>query len=346
MRRPQLGPQGGFDLCGSAGLEDRRLEAMVARFQRPQRLLQGFLECAPNGHGLAYRLHLGGQGGIRLRELFEGKARYFDHTVVDSRFERCRRDTGNIIADFVQRVAHRQLGGNFRDRKASRLGGQGRTPRHPWVHLDHHHVAIGRVDGKLDVRAPGFDPNRPDDTHRRIAHVLILFITQRLRRCDGDAVTSVHTHGIDIFDGTDNHDIIRQVTHDFQLILFPAQDRCFDEDLVLRTRGQAPGDVLCEFLQRMGDIPSRTAQRERGPNDQRQPQLGEHVWRFVSAGDARTAWDDETNILHDLLEQVAVLGLLDGFEFRPNQFDPVMLEHSCVSQSHRQIEGRLPTHSR
>src|SRR5262245_183375 len=114
---------------------------------------------------------------------------------------------------------------------------------------------------------------------------------------------------------------------------------------MLRTCGQTPGDGLLEFLQRMGDIPSCTAQRERGPNDQWQPQLCEHVWRFVSAGNARTAGDDETNILHDLLEQVAVLGLLDGFEFGPNELDPVALErseeHTSELQSLRHLVCRL-----
>ena len=78
----------------------------MPRLQRTHGLLQRFLERASDGHGLADRLHLGGQRGIGLWEFLEGEARHFDHTVVDGGLERRWGDAGNIIGDFVQQVAH------------------------------------------------------------------------------------------------------------------------------------------------------------------------------------------------------------------------------------------------
>src|SRR5690606_39466599 len=51
------------------------VETGEAGFQRAQRLLQAFLEGAADGHGLAHRLHRGGEPVIGALELFERKAR-------------------------------------------------------------------------------------------------------------------------------------------------------------------------------------------------------------------------------------------------------------------------------
>ncbi len=48
---------------------------------------------------------------------------------------------GDVVAQFVQRVAHRQLGRDLGDREAGGLGGQCRGARHARVHLDHDHAA-------------------------------------------------------------------------------------------------------------------------------------------------------------------------------------------------------------
>src|SRR5262245_23862301 len=96
----------------------------------------------------------------------------------------------------------------------------------------------------------------------------------------------------------------------------------------------------------MGDISSRATEGEGGTNDQRQAKLGEHPRRFISTRDAHTTRHDETNFLHDLLEQVAIFCLLDGLQFGTNQLDPVALQYARFGQSHCQVEGRLTAHRR
>ena len=75
---------------------------------------------------------------------------------------------GDVVGDFIEGVAHGQLGGKLGDREARGLGSQGGTARHPGVHFNHNHIAGLRVHRKLDVGAAGFHPNFADDLDRGI----------------------------------------------------------------------------------------------------------------------------------------------------------------------------------
>src|SRR5882672_4143879 len=104
--------------------------------------------------------------------------------------------------------------------------------------------------------------------------------------------------------------------------------------------------MLLKLLDRAGDIAPRPSQGKGGPNDQGQAKLGEHLRRFVSVRDTHTAWHDEPNLLHDLLEQVAIFGFLDRLQFGANELDPIALKHPRFCQGHGQVEGSLTAHSR
>ena len=59
----------------------------VALLDRAQRLLQRLGEVAADRHGLADRLHRGGQRRVGRRELLEREPRHLDHDVVQRRLE-------------------------------------------------------------------------------------------------------------------------------------------------------------------------------------------------------------------------------------------------------------------
>ena len=227
-------------------------------FQRTHGLVQGLLKRPPNRHGLTHGLHLRREGAIGIGKFFKGEARGLDHAIVDCRLERRRRLFGNVIGNFIQRVAHSELGRDFGNRKASGLGGQGRAARHAGIHLNDDEFTVVGAHGKLNVRAPGLHPNGADDADRGVSHALILFIRQRLRRCYGDAIAGMHAHGIDVFNRADDHHIIRQVPHDFQFVLFPTENRLFQEHFMPWTRRQAPVHKPFELLNVVGNIAAHT----------------------------------------------------------------------------------------
>ena len=94
------------------------------QIQRLQPFEQRFLERAPNRHHFADALHLRSQCWVNAGELLERPAGDFGHHVVNTRLERRHRGAGNVVADFVQRVPHRQQRRNLGNGEARRFAGQ------------------------------------------------------------------------------------------------------------------------------------------------------------------------------------------------------------------------------
>ena len=66
--------------------------------QAAQGFLQRLLECPADGHRLADRLHLRGQGRIGVGEFLEIPARHLGYDVVDGRLEASRRLARDVVA--------------------------------------------------------------------------------------------------------------------------------------------------------------------------------------------------------------------------------------------------------
>ena len=220
------------------------VEAGQAGFQRAQRLLQAFGEGAADRHRLADRFHRRGQHRLGAGKFLEGKARNFGDDVIDGRLERCRRGAaGDVVGDFVERVADRELGRDFGDRKAGRLRGQRRRARHARIHFDDDQPAIGRIDRELHIGAAGLDADLAQHRDRGVAHDLIFLVGQRQRRRDGDGIAGMHAHRIDVLDRADDDAIVVLVAHHLHLELFPAEYRFLDQHFAGR-RGVEPRSTI------------------------------------------------------------------------------------------------------
>ncbi len=167
------------------------IEAVQPGLHAAQALLQGLGEAAADRHRLANRLHAGGQHRWRAGKFLEGEARDLHHDVVDGRLEARRCHAGDVVDQFVERVADGKLRRDLGDRESGGLRCECRGARHPRVHLDHHHAAIGRVDRELHVGAAGVDADLAQAGDRGVAHPLVFLVGQasapaprsRNRRC-------------------------------------------------------------------------------------------------------------------------------------------------------------------
>ncbi len=212
-------------------LECVRPETKSPDLQGPNGLLKGLLKGPPYGHGLTHRLHGCGQYVFSTWKFFKGPARDFDHAVINSRLKGGKRFTGDIIGDFIQGISNSEFGSYLGNGEAGSLGGQGRTSGYPGIHLNDHHLAIFRVNSKLDVGTAGLHANFPDNGNGCIAHGLIFSVCEGLRRGHGNAVTCVNTHGIKIFNGADDDHIVLEVPHDLQFIFLPSYEGFLYNDL-------------------------------------------------------------------------------------------------------------------
>ena len=211
------------------------VQAVGANFEAAQRLLERLLEGAADRHDLAHRLHLRGQVVVGLRELLEREARNLGDDVVDRGLEaRRRRPARDLVAQFVERVADGKLGGDLGDREAGRLRRQRRRARHARVHLDHDHAAVAWIDRELHVRAAGIHADLAQDRDARVAHDLVFLVGQCLGRRDGDRVTRVDTHRVEVLDRAHDDAVVRLVADHFHFELFPANQRLLDQQFARR----------------------------------------------------------------------------------------------------------------
>src|SRR5208283_1550132 len=238
-----LGMRSDQALCENFGLDFMRPHAL-ARIERANSLLQGFFEGAADGHHFADGFHLRPKRFVGAGEFFELPLRNFYDDIVERGLEASWSLTRDVVGNLVERIADGKLGGNFRNRETRGLRRQRRRARDAWVHFDHHHASGRRIDAELNIRSSGFDADLADHGNRRIAHHLILAIGERLRRGDGDGVSGVHAHGIEVFNRADDDDVVFGVAHHLEFVLFPAEDGFFDQALMHGREIEAAGENL------------------------------------------------------------------------------------------------------
>ena len=95
-----------------------------------------------------------------------------------------------------------------------------------------------------------------------IPHLLIFPVCQRLDRRDGDAITGVDTHRVNVFNGADDDDVVCSVSHHFQFKFLPANDRFFDEEFVDGAERDAGGYHFLVFFDIIGDAAACAAEGE------------------------------------------------------------------------------------
>jgi hypothetical protein len=154
--------------------------------------------------------------------------------------------------------------------------------------------AIGKpvaFDAELDVAPAGVDADAADDVDADVPHVLVLAVGQRQCGGDGDRVTRVHAHRVDVLDRADDDRVVRVVAHELELVLLPAQDRLLEQDLGRRARLQPVADEADEVCFGVREARAQAAHGERRADDERVPEVLRELLRLlqgvrdVAAGD-------------------------------------------------------------
>ena len=88
------------------------------------------------------------------------------------------------------------------------------------------------MDGELHVGTAGIDADFAQHRDGGVAHQLVFLVSQRLRRCHGDGIAGVHTHGSRFSMEQTMMQLSWWSRHHLHLELFPANEALFDEQLV------------------------------------------------------------------------------------------------------------------
>ena len=319
----------------------RRLEGVAVHFQRSHRLEQGLLERTTHRRHLAHRLHGGAQPRVGAGKLLEREAGNLHHHVVERGFERGRGGAGDVVDDLVQPPPEGDLGGDAGDREAGRLGGQRRRTRDPRVHLDDHVAAVGRVDRELDVGPAGGHTHRVEHRACGVAQDLELSVGEGLGGSDGDRITGVDSHRVEIFDRADDHEGARRVAHHLELELLPTEHGGLHQDLVGGGGLEPLGQKRLKGLAIMGDAATPTSEREGGAENRGQADAVEGLQALLDRAYGGRGQHGEPHLLHRGSEGLTVFGKADRANLRAEQANPESLENPRLLQLHRQVEGGL-----
>ena len=109
---------------------------------------------------------------------------------------------------------------------------------------------------------------------------------------------------------------------------------------------EAAADDRLELRLGADDAAALAAERERGPDDERQPDLGDRGARVLDRVGDRAPRHAQPGLSHRLAEQLAVLGAFDRVVVGADQLDAVALERAVLVQRLGQVERGLPAERR
>ena len=303
-------------------------------------LHHGSLEAVANAHHLAGGHHLGAQRFVGVDELIKGPLRVLDHDVVQRRLKAGAGLAGDIVGDLVQRVANGDLGSHLGNGITGGLGSQCGRAGHTGVDLDDRVIVAVRFQGELAVAA-ALDAQLGDDIQSSGAQHLVFVVGQGLGGSHNHRVAGVDAHRVQVLHVTHGDHVALVVAHDLILDLFPAGDALFHKDLMDGGKAQAVGADLDELFAGLADAAAGAAHGEGGADDDR-------VADAVGAGQSvlqrfhHLRGDDGLmQLFHGLLEQLAVLGTVDGLGLAGQQTDAGAVQIAGAGQLHGQIQAHL-----
>ena len=311
------------DLRAAHRLEERRLKGGCDR------------------HDLTGRLHLRAELAGCARELVKRPLRKLDDHIVERGLKAGAGLARDVVADLVKREPERDLGGDLGDRIAGCLGGERRGTRHTRVDLDDRIVKAVRIEGKLAV-APADDAERRNDVERRRAEHLIFLVREGQRGRHDDGIAGVDADGIDIFHRADGDDVAACVAHGLKLDLFPAVDILLYEDLRDRRGVKPTARDGAQLVRAVSDAAARAAEREGGADDDGIADAVGNGKRGVRVARDVRGNDRLADRLHRVLEELSVLGAVDGVHICADEAHTVRVEKPGFIELHREGQTRLP----
>ena len=194
---------------------------------------------------------------------------------------------------------------------------------------------------ELDVGAAGLDADLANDSDGGVAHLLILAVGKGLRRSDGNRIAGVHAHGIEVLDRADDDDVVFRVTHYLEFVLFPTQNRFFDESLVHGREIESAGEDFEHLFAVIRDTAARAAQREARAHNHGEADLAREFQAILQIVHQQRLRHVEADLLHGVFEEEAVFGFLDGLDAGADQLDVVLFQNAAVGKFDGEVERGL-----
>ena len=331
---------GGQPLPQRRAGQRRRVQGIQTGLRSADGLHQRFLKPLPDRHHLPGRLHLRAKAAGRSLKFVERPFRILDHHVIQRRLEAGAGFAGDIVDNFIQRIAQRDPGGDFGDGIAGCLAGQRGRTGYPRVDFDHRVLKGIRVERELAV-APADNPQCFNHPQGGGPQHLIFPVGKGQRRRDDNAVPGMNSNGVDIFHGTDSNRVSRRIPHGLELNFLPSGNTSFHQNLMDRRGIQACPGNPAQFILIASDSAAAASQRVGRTDNHRVADPPGSCQRShqILRGFRRHA--RLADLPHGVPEALPVFGFFDGFHGRAQQSDAEFIQGSVSAQLHGQCQGGL-----
>src|SRR5208337_1179292 len=138
----------------------------------------------------------------------------------------------------------------------------------------------------------------------------------------------MNTHRIEVFNGTDDDDVVFLVPHHFKLILFPPDHRLLHKHLVDRAELQSLLKEFTIFFNVICNPSSCTPQSECRPEDDRKTKMLYNIKSVLDGGYCCALRDFQSDVPHCLFKQLPVFSFPDRMQLRTYQLHLVAVQHT------------------
>ena len=156
----------------------------------------------------------------------------------------------------------------------------------------------------------------------------------------------MHAHRVQVLHGAHGDGVALAVPHHLELDLLPPGDGLLHQDLGDGRKGQAVGGHFPQLLLVVDDAAAGAAQGEGGPDDDRVADLQGKGLGVLHRGDHLGGDAGLADLLHGVLEHLAVLGLVNGLGGGAQQPHVVALQKALLGQLHREGQAGLAAKAR
>jgi len=166
-----------------------------------------------------------------------------------------------------------------------------------------------------------------------------LFLIQRAGRSYHDTFPGVDAQRVDVFHAGDREAVVVAVSDDFELDLFPAFERLFDQNL--RSIGEGIFGQGFQFVHVIAESAAHTAQYIGRTDDNRETDDLSGFNGFFHGVDRDTARGFYADFIELFHKQVSVFGVHDGFDRGAQHFDTVFGQCAAGVEFRTAVQGRL-----
>lgn len=146
---------------------------------------------------------------------------------------------------------------------------------------------------------------------------------------------------VNVLHVTDGDGVALVVAHDLILDFLPACDALLDQNLVNTRVHDAGGRNFAQLLPGVGDAAAGAAERVRRTDDDRQTDLTGEINRILNRVNNLGGNDRLADLLHGVLEHLAVLCLCDGGRISAEQLYAHFIKETVLAQLHGEVQTGL-----